>query len=130
MGHCGNRTAPCNVGTVTMNAHTNNSPNTPTSNEPDEWMLRAKCRGIDPAEFFPSDGTGVDKARRLCEQCVVKAECLEYALENRIEHGVWGGTSERERRRIQRSRRTVVSLTAVANDAAVDRSREPVTTAV
>ena len=69
------------------------------------WMLRAKCRGISPSEFFPSDGVGVEVAQRICDDCPVRLECLEYALENRIEHGVWGGASERERRRILRRRR-------------------------
>ena len=54
--------------------------------------------------FFPSDGVGVDVARRICADCPVKSECLEYALANRIDHGVWGGTSERERRRIIKAR--------------------------
>jgi WhiB family redox-sensing transcriptional regulator len=74
---------------------------------PDEyaWMFHARCRGINPAEFFPSDGTGVETAQRVCAACPVTSECLEYALVNRIEHGVWGGASERERRRILRRRR-------------------------
>jgi WhiB family redox-sensing transcriptional regulator len=46
----------------------------------------------------------VDAARRVCADCPVKTECLEYALANRIDHGVWGGTSERERRRILKAR--------------------------
>ena len=70
-----------------------------------EWMAIAKCRGIDPAEFFPSDGSGVDRAQKVCNGCPVRDECLEYALSARIEHGVWGGASERERRRILRRRR-------------------------
>ena len=70
-----------------------------------EWMREGHCRTTPPATFFPSDGVGVDVARRICAACPVKAECLEYALENRIEHGVWGGCSERERRRILRRRR-------------------------
>ncbi len=69
-----------------------------------EWMLRAKCRGVAPGEFFPSDGVGVERAMRVCEGCAVREDCLEYALEHRIEHGVWGGASERERRRILRRR--------------------------
>jgi WhiB family redox-sensing transcriptional regulator len=69
------------------------------------WMSEGKCRDIPPATFFPSDGVGVDLARRICVDCKVKSLCLEYALANRIDHGVWGGTSERERRRILRSRR-------------------------
>ena len=70
-----------------------------------EWMERGKCRVIPPETFFPSDGVGVDIARRICADCPVKEPCLEYALRNGIDHGVWGGTSERERRRIARRRR-------------------------
>jgi WhiB family redox-sensing transcriptional regulator len=69
------------------------------------WMLRARCRSLSPGEFFPSDGVGVDQARKVCAECPVKAECLDYALTYRIDHGVWGGCSERERRRLLRSRR-------------------------
>lgn len=69
------------------------------------WMLHARCRGVNPAQFFPSDGLGVEVAQRVCAACPVRVECLEYALEHRIEHGVWGGASERERRRILRRRR-------------------------
>jgi len=78
---------------------------------PDEyaWMFHARCRGINPAEFFPSDGTGVETAQRVCAACPVTSECLEYALLNRIEHGVWGGASERERRRILRRRRDIAT---------------------
>lgn len=68
-------------------------------------MLRAHCRGRNPAEFFPSDGVGVEFARGVCAECPVSRECLEYALYYRIDHGVWGGCSERERRRILRRRR-------------------------
>jgi WhiB family transcriptional regulator, redox-sensing transcriptional regulator len=76
---------------------------------PDEyaWMIRGRCRAVDPALFFPSDGIGVEIAQRVCADCPVRAECLEYALANRIEHGVWGGYSERGRTRILQRRRTV-----------------------
>ena len=70
-----------------------------------EWTAQAKCRDMDPAVFFPSDGIGVQAAQRICVECPVKSECLEYALADRVDHGVWGGTSERERRRILRYRR-------------------------
>lgn len=70
-----------------------------------EWMAQGNCREGTPSLFFPSDGVGVEVARRVCATCPVKGPCLEYALENGIDHGVWGGTSERERRRIQRRRR-------------------------
>ncbi len=69
------------------------------------WMADGNCRLHPPATFFPSDGVGVDKARKICRDCPVMGRCLEYALEERIDHGVWGGCSERERRRILKSRR-------------------------
>jgi WhiB family redox-sensing transcriptional regulator len=68
------------------------------------WMSEGNCADKPPSLFFPSDGVGVDVARKVCADCPVKSPCLEYALEHRIDHGVWGGTSERERRRILRSR--------------------------
>lgn len=70
-----------------------------------EWMQVGLCKSVPPSTFFPSDGVGVEQARKICAECPVKAPCLEYALFNRIDHGVWGGTSERERRRILRQRR-------------------------
>ena len=70
-----------------------------------EWMQASACRHYPPAAFFPSDGVGVDEARKICATCPVQEPCLEYALANRIEHGVWGGCSERERRRILKRRR-------------------------
>ena len=73
------------------------------------WMIHARCRGVSPTEFFPSDGLGVEAAQRVCVSCPVRLECLEYALVNRIEHGVWGGASERERRRILRRRRELLT---------------------
>ena len=76
------------------------------------WMQEGHCRFYPPAAFFPSDGNGVVTARAICEECPVKAPCLEYALVNRIEHGVWGGCSERERRRILKRRRVELELTS------------------
>ncbi|MEZ5233367.1 MAG: WhiB family transcriptional regulator [Acidimicrobiia bacterium] len=70
-----------------------------------EWMADGNCAERPPGVFFPSDGVGVEIAKRICATCEVKVICLEYALRNRIDHGVWGGTSERERRRILRRRR-------------------------
>jgi len=74
------------------------------------WMMQGNCRLYPPAMFFPSDGVGVDKARKICVGCPVTEPCLEYALENRIDHGVWGGCSERERRRILKRRRLAVAV--------------------
>jgi WhiB family redox-sensing transcriptional regulator len=70
-----------------------------------EWMARGNCAHESPSTFFPSDGVGVEIARRICATCPVKDQCLEHALVNRIDHGVWGGCSERERRRILKRRR-------------------------
>ncbi len=88
-----------------MDSLFDNTPGTPEYDLEHRWMLQALCRGHSPSDFFPSDGTGVESARRMCEVCPVRVECLEYALEHRIDHGVWGGASERERRRILRARR-------------------------
>lgn len=71
----------------------------------EEWMQKGACRPYPPEAFFPHDGVGVDAARKICGKCAVQLTCLEYALANKIEHGVWGGCSERERRRILRRRR-------------------------
>jgi WhiB family redox-sensing transcriptional regulator len=71
----------------------------------DDWMTRGACRHHPASTFFPSDGIGVEAACQICDTCSVKGPCLEYALRNRIVHGVWGGTSERQRRRISRLRR-------------------------
>ncbi len=74
-----------------------------------DWMQDGNCRNYPPATFFPSDGVGVDIARKLCQSCPVKQPCLEYALTERVDHGVWGGCSERERRRILKRRRQAVA---------------------
>ncbi|HVM41673.1 MAG TPA: WhiB family transcriptional regulator [Acidimicrobiia bacterium] len=80
-------------------------------------MVRALCRGYDPSVFFPSDGVGVEAAQRICAECPVRVECLEYALTFRVDHGVWGGCSERERRRILRRRRVGAGSGRRAGDA-------------
>jgi WhiB family transcriptional regulator, redox-sensing transcriptional regulator len=75
-----------------------------------DWMARGKCKEVAPDIFFPSDGMGVQVAQRICAQCPVASACLEYALEHHIDHGVWGGCSERERRRILRRRRAPAAV--------------------
>ena len=70
-----------------------------------DWMSQGKCRELSPSFFFPSDGIGVQEAQRVCAECPVAEACLQYALDERVDHGVWGGKSERERRRILRRRR-------------------------
>lgn len=70
-----------------------------------EWVTRRRCADVDPNVFFPNDGAGVIVAQKVCAECPVQDPCREYALANNITHGVWGGTSERQRRRILRDRR-------------------------
>ena len=87
-----------------------NDPGQPEVDSLTAWMSAGNCRNYPPAVFFPSDGVGVDRARKICVDCPVIEQCLEYALEERIEHGVWGGCSERERRRILKRRRINLSV--------------------
>ena len=61
--------------------------------------------GADETGTVLADGAGVERARAVCVNCPVAAQCLEYALALHIDHGVWGGCSERERRRIAKRRR-------------------------
>ncbi len=68
-------------------------------------MVSAACRNTGLDVMFPHDAPGVTRARKICAVCPVRTVCLEYALANQIEHGVWGGTSERERVQIRRERR-------------------------
>jgi WhiB family transcriptional regulator, redox-sensing transcriptional regulator len=84
----------------------------PDPDSPTAWMADGRCRMYPPATFFPSDGVGVDKARKICASCPVVDQCLEHALDHRIEHGVWGGCSERERRRILKRRRSEAAAPA------------------
>ena len=55
------------------------------------WMTRGSCANSNPEVFFPHDGIGVEIAKQVCAGCTVTSPCLEYALTNRVEHGVWGG---------------------------------------
>jgi WhiB family redox-sensing transcriptional regulator len=70
--------------------------------EPD-WQERALCAQTDPEAFFPEKGGSTREAKRICAGCEVRAECLEYALANDERFGIWGGLSERERRRLRRA---------------------------
>ncbi|MDQ4010414.1 MAG: WhiB family transcriptional regulator [Actinomycetota bacterium] len=72
--------------------------------EPDqqEWQERALCAQTDPEAFFPEKGGSTREAKRICAGCEVRAECLEYALAFDERFGIWGGLSERERRRLKR----------------------------
>jgi WhiB family redox-sensing transcriptional regulator len=65
------------------------------------WQARAACRGEHLEQFFPPEGTGGMRARRICNGCTVAEECLQYALERPSLKGIWAGTSERCRRRLR-----------------------------
>jgi WhiB family redox-sensing transcriptional regulator len=70
-----------------------------------KWMADGRCNEESSDAFFPSDDVGVEIAKRICAECAVSERCLDYALNLRIDHGVWGGCSERQRRRLLRARR-------------------------
>lgn len=72
-----------------------------------EWVDDALCAQVDPEVWFPDRGQPNRDAKQICRSCAVRAECLEYALSrDEDEPGVWGGLSERERRRMRRERST------------------------
>lgn len=66
------------------------------------WQERALCAQTDPEAFFPEKGGSTREAKRVCLSCDVRSECLEYALAHDERFGIWGGLSERERRRLKR----------------------------
>ncbi len=78
------------------------------------WRERAACRGTDLDVFYPERGQTAGPARQVCARCPVRQPCLDYALSNRITHGVWGGLTVRERRPLQ---------SAWVQDAQRDRDR-------
>src|SRR5918994_714437 len=70
----------------------------------ENWQDDANCLGVDPDLFFPERGASTREAKEVCRGCVVREECLEFALANGEKFGIWGGMSERERRRVRRAR--------------------------
>lgn len=79
-----------------------------------EFMRYGDCSQTDPEVFFPEKGGSTAPAKRICGGCSVRAECLEFALARDERFGVWGGTSERERRRITAQRRQAQAAEEVA----------------
>lgn len=82
--------------------------------EMDDWRDGAACRDHDPELFFPVSEIGpgaeqVEQAKAVCATCPVRAECLEYALDNALDYGIFGGLTESERREFARRRRSGVS---------------------
>jgi WhiB family redox-sensing transcriptional regulator len=69
------------------------------------WRQQAACRGLDPQIFYPGTDDEAEMAKAVCGLCAVRETCLEYALTVREKDGIWGGCTERERRRIIRQRR-------------------------
>lgn len=72
------------------------------SSEQLSWQERSLCAQTDPEAFFPEKGGSTREAKRVCLSCEVRSECLEYALAHDERFGIWGGLSERERRRLKR----------------------------
>lgn len=72
--------------------------------QPPKWQSDARCAEVDPEIFFPKRGGSAKAARAVCNHCAVRAQCLEYALDNKELFGIWGGASERERRRLYNAR--------------------------
>jgi WhiB family redox-sensing transcriptional regulator len=79
-----------------------------SSNWVTNWSAQAACRTTDPDEMFVQ-GAAQNRAKAVCTGCPVRTECLADALDNRVEFGVWGGMTERERRALLRRRPTVTS---------------------
>lgn len=71
-----------------------------------EWMERGVCGQTDPESFFPEKGGSTREAKAICERCPVAAECLDYAIDNDERFGIWGGLSERERRKVKKDMET------------------------
>jgi WhiB family redox-sensing transcriptional regulator len=69
------------------------------------WRQHAACRGLEPEVFYPTSEEQTEEAKAICRGCPVREPCLDYALDNRERDGVWGGATERERRRMIRQRR-------------------------
>ena len=67
------------------------------------WQQHALCAQTDPEAFFPEKGGSTREAKAVCQSCSVREECLEYALAHDERFGIWGGLSERERRRLRRA---------------------------
>ena len=75
----------------------------------EDWRAKASCRSVDPDLFFPVGTTGIalvqiEHAKNVCHSCPVESACLEFAINTNQESGVWGGTSEEERRKLRRQR--------------------------
>ena len=82
-----------------------------------DWREQALCAQTDPESFFPDKGGSPREAKQVCLSCAVRVECLNDALDNDERFGVWGGLSEKERRKLKHNR--------IAHDATVENDSEP-----
>ncbi|CAM5638855.1 transcriptional regulator WhiB [Streptomyces spiroverticillatus] len=87
-----------------------------------DWSAQAACRTTDPDELFVQ-GAAQNRAKAVCTGCPVRTECLADALDNRVEFGVWGGMTERERRALLRRRPTVTSWRRLLETARTEYER-------
>jgi WhiB family redox-sensing transcriptional regulator len=92
------------------------------ANGEEDWAARAACRTTDPDELFV-EGAAQNRAKTICGGCQVRTECLAHALDSRIEHGIWGGMTERERRSLLRRRPTVRSWLVLLETARAEHER-------
>jgi WhiB family redox-sensing transcriptional regulator len=88
-----------------------------------DWGDRGLCKSVDPDELFV-EGAAQNRAKAVCTGCPVRTECLAYALDQRIEHGIWGGMTERERRALLRRRPTVRSWWRLLYTARVEHEQQ------
>ena len=89
---------------------------------PQDWALRSACRTTDPDQLFVT-GAAQNRAKTVCLGCPVRTECLSDALDNRVEFGVWGGMTERERRALLRRRPDVASWRDLLEAARAEHER-------
>ncbi|WP_053762639.1 WhiB family transcriptional regulator [Streptomyces sp. AS58] len=93
------------------------------NNDQETWGTQAVCRTADSDELF-AVGAAQNRAKAICTGCPVRTECLAHALDQRIEHGVWGGMTERERRALLRRRPTVTSWRRLLETARAEHGRQ------
>jgi WhiB family redox-sensing transcriptional regulator len=84
--------------------------NTTSGDQPAHWRARAACRGLDTELFFPGQGEPIEEAKAICAACSVRSQCADYALATRQRFGIWGGQTERDRRRIRAQRRAAARI--------------------
>ena len=92
-----------------------------------DWAAQAACRTTDPDSLFVQ-GAAQNRAKAICVGCVVRTECLADALDNRVEFGVWGGMTERERRALLRRRPNVTSWRMLLQTAHDEYERQRILT--